>query len=91
MLTKNEIDEIHRTRNDREMILHPEAWVSGNVLFVKRPTGVPHEFPEVGMMVGWIPKYQLTVFLGTIIEFNLEKKLEYKSIEELLADGWVVD
>jgi hypothetical protein len=73
----------------KAMMLDPNRWPQWPVLPVKQ---FGSGFPECGVMVesdGIQPKVYLTNLFALDLA-NAEVK-EYEDIDELLADGWVVD
>lgn len=81
-----EINQIVEERNDREMILTPEAWPIWPVLPLKKRG----EWETGFLLFG----HGLKVYIGTIflaVELSELKSIQYSSVDELLAAGWVVD
>jgi hypothetical protein len=88
MLTPTEAttyQEAAQNRDHRAMMKHPEWWICWPLLPLTRRGKA-----DMGVMCEGFPN---TVFLTTLFLFNPreDRKLEYPSIEALLADGWVVD
>lgn len=76
---------------DREMILNGEdQWPCWPLLPVKNTIRKDETgFPELGVIVAGKP---LAVRLSCLFDFNPDAPAkQYASIEDLLADGWIVD
>lgn len=81
---------------DKEMMLNPTAWPGWPYLAVKRDK---NNYLECGFMIA-VKGYETTVFLMNIWDFCTQKErpkfediphANYKNIDELMADGWIVD
>lgn len=81
--------------NHKAMILSPDRWPRGAILPLTRPD----ESKTFGMELGIIYKGDLNIVRlsdmfslpRTAYELNRIPCIVYDSIDELLADGWVVD
>ena len=81
--------------NHKEMILNPSRWPRENILPLIRSD----ESKDFGKELGIIFKGDLNIvrlinmhFLpNTFYELNRVPCIVYDSIDELLADGWIVD
>ena len=76
--------------SDKEFILNSDNWPSWPHLPMKRGES-PNQ--ELGVMVAGNPQ---TIFLINLYEINPEtfktcKSIIYTSIDDLLADGWMID
>lgn len=71
--------------NDRKMMETPSEWLLGTHLPVKRySTDKPHEAPRHGTM---LPGDQCNIY-----SMNAASVIAtYKNLDEILADGWIVD
>lgn len=79
-----------RERDDREMILHPDWWPMWPSLALKRRRHDGSSADRFGVL---LEGPALTVYLnlmGLPITSDTPR-LEYETVEDLLADGWVVD
>lgn len=79
--------------DDVEMINTEELWPHWPVLPVKKRTNGP-DSPECGVIASGnlTTVRMLNIFMGwTKEQFDNAKTYEYASVEELVADGWVVD
>jgi hypothetical protein len=85
------MDIANEDRNDKAIISDASLWMGWPLLRVKRmdPKGNPVDW---GVMCDG---QGMTVFLCTINEFARKRqhcaKTQYASVDQLLADGWLVD
>lgn len=75
-------EEVLRSRNDREMILRPHLWPQ-NPLVVKKRYG-----DQNGFMRQSEGGYTVAVGRGIISD---RENVTYNNVDDLLADGWLVD
>lgn len=79
-----------QTPTDKEFIENPANWPRWPYLPVKRQGKDP--WPEPGVMIEGHP----TVFLINYYQISPEifktcKSITYASVDDLLADGWIID
>jgi hypothetical protein len=81
------------TERDREIIVDENRWPLWPRLPLKRPEHRDRSgLPELGFLVSQARQGPHTVFLGMVTEkADGLKTMEYKTINDLLDDGWVVD
>lgn len=79
--------------DDLEMINSPELWPLWPILAMKRyHKDKPGEFPETGVIFDGEPTTVLVGCIG-LTEFTHPEceKVTYRTVEDLLADRWIVD
>ena len=88
-LTEQEARRIINERDDRAMILHPQLW-ENNILFLKkREQQNPLDPNNHGVL---IPGKPYKVYPGLIgMTISKDNFIIYEDVDQLLADGWVVD
>ena len=86
-----EIDREHL--KNKQMILDSSKWLYRPLLPVKRTV---KGFEELGVI--WAVGKRSIVYIGNLFtlpnkvkEFANLSKYEYENVDQLLADGWVVD
>lgn len=81
-------EECIATRNDVEMIRHPEWWTLRVVLPLKRYVGREVEHGFLANLTAWPTGYR--VYIG-LIYLPPDNRVDYASAEAVVADGWMVD
>lgn len=84
-----------RQFDDAKFLNNPNEWPCWPVCPVKRYEPTDDGLPNCGIVIGGRPiVYETNMFmLPEMTPENLEqmKKHKYDSMEELVADGWLVD
>jgi hypothetical protein len=89
-----ETKRIDVDKDDRGMILHPNLWPKWPYLPVKRRLE-GGSFPETGVI--WIGTKFNIYFVNlfdmpkSAEEFKATNHIPYNNVDELIADGWIVD
>lgn len=77
-------EEVVQGRHDLEFLRRPHLW-PGEVCCLKKPGKIGPTFH------GFICPGTTDVYLGYVFNEGTGDVLEYSSLEDILADGWVVD
>ena len=81
--------------DDKQMILSPKLWPCHPYLPMKRRSNKEADGTECGVLYAgrrWvIYKTNLFMLPAAYAEFEAFDKYAYQTVEELLADGWIVD
>ena len=93
MISKEEARRIVRERDDRAMLLHPCLWSYWPFICLKRPSAdksadTDHAFliePHDGKWQVWNGNIHNDALVDRVPE------QVYQDVDELLADGWIVD
>jgi hypothetical protein len=85
-------EECIRTRNHREMILHPEWWYFAAFLPVERKLTTGEMQPGYIMNPRHANMFPLSrVFIGNIYNMqDTDPWIDYETVDQVLADGWIV-
>ena len=79
----------------KDMILNMERWKAYPFLPLTRPDNSQYIGKELGVIVkddlNVIVLANIFLLPKTMYEFNRLESIVYDSLDELLADGWVVD
>jgi len=79
-------EEVVERRNDGEMMRRPHLWPWRSFLPLTRPSGSDKELGLLTREDG------TTVFLTDMVRRDLTAgRINYESVEAILADGWKVD
>jgi hypothetical protein len=75
--------------DDKSMILHPDEWPRWPILPVKRYLKEAQNI-ELGVMMAG---QSTTIYLTDMFDLNMSsaKRKVYGTLDDLLADSWVVD
>jgi hypothetical protein len=83
----------YRQRMDRQFINDPDRWPAWPALPMKRSHDLPA--PHAGVMFADTVPVKPIVYLANVwhlpSDFSVIPKKEYKTLEEMQADGWWVD
>jgi hypothetical protein len=84
-------EQAMRERNHKEWLSHPEWWESGATHVRKRDNSLPGIPYHTGLIHKQAPLciYLLEYVAG--VGCRLGRRLDFNTLEDLLAEGWEVD
>ena len=79
-----------RKGDDRYMVLNPQHWPMRQGLCMKQ-RNEDGQYVRFGVLVKTVSRDRPKRILLRIRVFNSSEILDYEDVDQLLADGWIVD